>query len=182
MSSINNIQKGQPLNKKDAKTNEIEDLKVLVTMLGAITINMFFDSTGNHMFNTKARLEQQHPELTDQTSYDNYYSNIALLYMASKEDDTIANIYIEGSGTFKYNKDDFNGLAFSVRQSGINARVTEAFSQLENIRIEFQSNQIILNVFGFSRGAFYARYFCAMAKLKFLSGLKYMIINRRLFW
>lgn len=182
MSSINNIQKGQPLNKEDAKTNEIEDSKVLVTMSGAIAINMFFDGTGNNMFNTKARLEQQHPELTDQTSYDNYYSNIALLYMVSKEDDTIANIYIEGSGTFKYNKDDFNGLAFSVGQSGVNARVTEAFIKAETIRVDLNANKIIFNVFGFCRGAFYARYFCAMAKLKFLSVLKYMIIYRRLFW
>ncbi len=61
MSGINNIQKGQPLNKEDAKTNEIEDSKVLVNKSGAITIKVFFDGTGNNMFNTKARLEQQHP-------------------------------------------------------------------------------------------------------------------------
>lgn len=165
MSGINNIQKGQPLNKEDAKTNEIKDSKVLVTKSGAITINVFFDGTGNNMFNTKARLEQQHPELTDQTSYDNYYSNIALLYMASAETATFKNIYIEGSGTFKYNKDDFNSLAFSVGQSGVNARVTEAFSKANTIRVDLNANKIIFNVFGFSRGAFYARYFCAMAKL-----------------
>lgn len=165
MSGITNIQKGQPLNKEEAKSNDVPDSQVPVTVAGAITINVFFDGTGNNMFNTKARLKQQHTELTDETSYENYYSNIALLYMASGITETVRNIYIEGSGTFKYQRDTTYGLAVSQGESGVYARVTEAFGEAEIIRGELKANKIIFNVFGFSRGAFYARYFCAMAKL-----------------
>lgn len=165
MSGMESIQKGQPLNKEDAKSNDQPDSQVAVTTPGAVTINVFFDGTGNNMFNTEARLKQENKELAEETSYGNYYSNIALLYMASTKTATIRNIYIEGAGTFKYEGDTNYGLALAKGDSGVYARVAEAFGLAEESRFELNAKKIIFNVYGFSRGAFYARYFCAMAKL-----------------
>lgn len=162
---MESIQKGQPLNKEEAKSNDQPDSQVAVTTPGAVTINVFFDGTGNNMFNTEARLKSQHTELAEETSYGNYYSNIALLYMASTDVlSSIANIYIEGSGTFKYEEDTNYGLGLSQGDSGVYARVKEAFAKAEIARKQLKAKKINFNVFGFSRGAFYARYFCAMAK------------------
>lgn len=165
MSGMTTVQKGQPLNQEEAKSNDIPDSQVSVTVAGAITINVFFDGIGNNMFNTQARLKQEHTKLADETSYKNYYSNIALLYMASGIKETVRNIYIEGSGTFKYKGDSTIGLATSQGESGVYNRVTEAFKKADEIRIALNAKKIIFNVFGFSRGAFYACYFFAMAKM-----------------
>lgn len=162
---MEDIQKEQPLNKEEAKSNDQPDSKVEVASPGEVTINVFFDGTGNNMFNTEARLKSEHTELDKETSYGNYYSNIAILFMASAKTATIRNIYIEGSGTFKYEEDTNYGLGLSKGESGVYSRVKEAFGLTEEIRLELGAKKINFNVFGFSRGAFYARYFCAMAKL-----------------
>lgn len=162
--TIVNKQKGQPLNKKKAKSNNVPNSKVSVTV-DSLIVNVFFDGTGNNMYNTKARLDNEHTRLAGQVSYDNYYSNIALLYMACTETPKVKKIYIMGSGTFKYKKDSLFGLGLSTGSSGVKARVTEAFQQINLLKEKFKIKRITFNVFGFSRGAFNARYFCAMAKI-----------------
>lgn len=99
-------------------------------------------------------------------SYKNYYSNVALLYLGSQKPDTnvINNVYISGAGTFDLGTDSLVGLGVGRGRSGIYQRVKEAFEEINEIYQQKDSQMIVLNVFGFSRGSFYARYFCAMAK------------------
>ncbi|MGL4666948.1 MAG: phospholipase effector Tle1 domain-containing protein [Saezia sp.] len=135
--------------------------------LKELTVNVFFDGTGNNMFNTKARLDKEHNHLSGQTSYENFYSNIALLYQgAEKSGESMASIYIEGAGTLQYEEDKTSGMAFAHKETGIQARVKEAFDRLDKLRSKYEAKILILNVFGFSRGSFYARYFCAKAKTR----------------
>lgn len=165
MITMSNIQDEQPLNQEEVKSNDRPNSQVELEAPGEITINVFFDGTGNNMFNTQARLNGEHTELEDETSYGNYYSNIALLFMSSTKTATIKNIYIQGSGTFKHDEDTNLGLGLSQGKSGVYERVKEAFRNIEIIRGLLNAKEITFNVYGFSRGAFYARYFCAMAKL-----------------
>ncbi len=176
MGTFTDKQPGQPLNNdennKNAETNSTPDSQIPVSTKN-LTINVFFDGTGNNMFNTDLRLKETpskdekrlQEKLEDATSFGNYYTNVALLYMASTtQQNVIENIYVEGSGTVKHQKDQVSGLGFAQGESGLYSRVSEAFEKIQK-RIQIcGATQITLNVFGFSRGAFYARFFCAMAK------------------
>lgn len=170
MSGLGNNKKGQPI-KKGAESNDKPNSKEEAE-LDTLIINVFFDGTGNNMHNTELRLETEpttdeaklQNKLKDETSFGNYYSNVALLYMAGKETDSMKYIYIDGAGTFKHKTDSvIAGLAQARGDSGVYARVTEAFELIEELRDTLKPKSIQFNVFGFSRGAFYARYFCAMA-------------------
>ena len=108
--------------------------------------------------------------LANNKSYSNEFTNVALLEMSSKVDDEIThNIYIEGAGTRWLENDQTSGLGFAKGETGVIKRVGEAFEQIqEKINIAKKVNKepcrITLNVFGFSRGAFYARVFCVWVK------------------
>lgn len=168
-----------PLNKdddnKNAETNCKVDSKLDVPMK-SITINVFFDGTGNNMFNTDLRFEDEkllregkerkNRDLQAEISYNNDYSNVALLYKAAEANpDTLFKIYIEGAGTIKDQKDDNGGLSAGTGPSGIMERVKDAFEQIVFKLKGKPYKHLIFNVFGFSRGSFYARYFVALLKL-----------------
>lgn len=104
--------------------------------------------------------------LGDETSYDNEFSNIALLYLGSNEysPESARNIYIQGAGTTKDELDDTDGLGFAQGESGVHARVNETFDKIDKVLNKNKSDYYEINVFGFSRGAFYARVFCAWLK------------------
>ncbi|MDI2111755.1 T6SS phospholipase effector Tle1-like catalytic domain-containing protein [Commensalibacter nepenthis] len=118
------------------------------------------------------------------TSKGNDFSNVALLYMAStKKDGKVEIIYIQGAGTTKYKADSLLWGAGMAKDglvtgdgpadtywstSGVESRVQEAITKLKNFTSKSDKIQrVIINVFGFSRGSFYARYFCAqLTKVK----------------
>lgn len=137
-----------------------------------ITLDVFFDGTGNNMFNTDLRKEQNPSEqqrrlqrkLAGQISFDNDYSNIVHLYKASTINNTKDSIYIQGAGTIKDEKDANWGLADAWGESGILDRVKDAFMQAQVKATLMRTARITFNVYGFSRGAFYGRYFVAMLK------------------
>lgn len=198
--TLDNAEENRPLNQENAETNDNQDSCVVCT-LNAITVNVFFDGTGNNMFNTQHRLddeklideeyqkrqiptdiseekknsirEQIRQEITpygnlkDQISYENDLSNVALLYNAAEVEACIKRVYIEGAGTIKDQADDQGGLAAATGESGIMDRVFDAFSQIRKQIKEQSTNMIIFNIFGFSRGSFYGRYFAAVLKESF---------------
>lgn len=173
MSTIGNKKRGQPLNSQHAETNDTLNSSVSVE-IKVLTINVFFDGTANNWFNTELRLKddpsedekQLQQKLKGQTSYENYYSNVALLYLGvTKITNIIENIYVQGAGTLKYEKDKKFGLGFAQGEAGITKRVSWVFMEIQRILKKSPANKIVLNVFGFSRGASFARYFCAMAKI-----------------
>lgn len=170
MSSITNTQDDQPL--QESHTNGTADSKVEVR-IKTVTIDVFFDGTGNNMFNTDIRLKENPNEkeialqkkLKTEISYNNDYSNVVHLYKASTINESKGSVYIQGSGTLKEETDFTFGLAAAWGETGIDARIKEAFDQINKAVKKKNGNQIILNVYGFSRGSFFARYFCALAKL-----------------
>jgi len=161
-----------------------------------VTVNVFFDGTLNNMKNTEARLAFEKKkkgfrldkdETTgakafedndeDDSSYDNYFSNIAIMYktnVAEKIDKKIK-IYIEGEGTLEHDGDDSRGYIFgSGNTSGILAKVNKALLEIKKNIDSLKSDNFIkenefvheidLTVFGFSRGAAAARNFISQRR------------------
>lgn len=107
-----------------------------------------------------------------ESSFENDLSNPAILFKNYNADfKTVFKFYIEGIGTntqmtnngIDYQKDDiFQGPAFGIGSAGIVSRVREAIRKIvEKIKItndQYVEN-IIFDVFGFSRGAAAARHF-----------------------
>ena len=157
-----------------------------------VTVNVFFDGTLNNMKNTEARLayqgEKGNKTLSkeakafkdndeDDSSYDNYFSNIAIMRKLNPPDlkNRIIPIYIEGEGTLDQNKDDIMGYAFgSGDVSGIPIKVSKALSKIDTeinylkeknyVKANEFINEMTVNVFGFSRGAAAARNFVSQRR------------------
>ncbi|EKT3967275.1 DUF2235 domain-containing protein [Flavobacterium psychrophilum] len=160
-----------------------------------VTVNIFFDGTLNNAKNTEARLayekeykagqKKQEEDLSKDakafkdndgknSSYDNYYSNVAIMRMINtvKPENREIKIYIEGEGTENHQSDFFTGKVYGSGQTGIKAKVSKAFPKIKKdiaelvkaniITKEQFVNEIELNVFGFSRGAAAARHFIAL--------------------
>jgi hypothetical protein len=173
-----------------------------------VTVNIFFDGTLNNAKNTEARLayekEQKEgrkkEELSkdanafkendeDDSSYDNYYSNVAIMRMINTviPKDREIKIYIEGEGTEEHKTDSTKGYAFGSGATGVTAKVSKAFQKIK-VEIDYLKrknfikkdqfvNEIDLTVFGFSRGAAAARNFIAQrGKLQ----LKYNLESTKL--
>ncbi len=104
----------------------------------------------------------------EENSYENYYSNIALMeqYLdEGKNYDLTLKTYIEGSGTLDEEGDKKLGYAFAIAETGIAKKVEKGVSKVVNKikREHFDTGTAIkkltLDVFGFSRGAAAARNF-----------------------
>ena len=157
-----------------------------------VTVNVYFDGTLNNADNTKARLSFEKKEkglaLTadekieakafdakdgDDSSYDNYYSNVAIMQQINTVEPKKRQIkiYIEGEGTEKHQTDTMSGYAFGSGDTGIPAKVNKAFQKIKAEIVLLKKNNFItkdqfvneinLSVFGFSRGAAAARNFIA---------------------
>lgn len=127
------------------------------------------------MFNSNLRTDgtdtAAQQEMSKQGSYENDLSNVALLYMASTQTNgKTENIYIPGAGTFTmdnsaYKKDSlFPGAAMGRGDSGVIERVKKALTDLKTKVKDTNAKRVFINVFGFSRGSFYARHFCFKLK------------------
>ena len=131
----------------------------------SIRISVFFDGTGNNLFNTAAA------QGVKGGSYANDYSNVARLWMrfdGSKKQnyDHWFPIYVEGIGTESAGDDSTYGQATGFGDSGVTAkaekglqavveRITEAANSPEGLKI----TRVHIDAFGFSRGAAAARNF-----------------------
>lgn len=135
-----------------------------------IEFSIFFDGTLNNKANTierenntdiyrrngiKTWKERQMSEKRD-TSYDNDWSNIAR--MSECCIDRKYPIYIEGIGTGDFSKDDQFGYAMGEKLTGIREKVRKGCDEIVR-RLPGNIDTLILDVFGFSRGAAAARNF-----------------------
>ncbi|AZS51047.1 hypothetical protein DM558_09800 [Entomomonas moraniae] len=199
--AFGDARKGQRKNENDEQTGPNPTSQVQLN-LNYLRLNVFFDGTGNNMFNTEHRLEDDkkiaeeydavdrnldpddwndrikiketkdeihrkrgdYYNLNGSLSYDNDYSNPAILYMAAEVTEKRKRVYIEGSGTIREEMEDQGGLAASTGVSGIVDRVFQAYMFCATELKETKTDGLIFNVFGFSRGAFYGRYFTALLK------------------
>jgi len=155
----------QPEN-TNAATNSQKNSQIDVN-IKILTVNVFFDGTLNNMYNSDLRTKPD-PSVADialqkklvkpETSYVNDLSNVALLFKAcSKSEGVVEKIYIQGSGTTMYEEDDLSGYAFSKGKTGVYARVNYALHQVAQKIRDASASIVLLNVFGFSRGSFFAR-------------------------
>ena len=152
---------------KTGVTTEPPNTKIDTT-IKTYTVNVFFDGTRNNLYNSETKRLGKAGKLTDNVSHDNYYSNIALMYLAmDMSRPNIYKIYVEGSGSGSDQEDDMEGLGMALGWTGRARRITYTIEALEKIRKTLGNppySSIVLNVFGFSRGAAWARHFCYKIK------------------
>lgn len=137
-----------------------------------VTVAMFFDGTGNNMYNTDEADKQSdiYKKNTDHgtSSYENSYSNVARLYLNYdfKKYPNHFRLYLDGIGTLKWQKDDMlDGTALGRYEHGIVSRVKEGCKKMADTLSNAISSKVkvietlTVDVFGFSRGAAAARHF-----------------------
>ncbi len=134
-----------------------------------LEVGVFFDGTLNNRFNVLSRAR-------DDDSYKNALSNPALLYARYKNHRrhnelnacggvgrAFRSIYVEGPGSARNAADDAAGYALGQGRTGVEARVLDAFQRLLRLIGTMGGpsmlDKVVLDVFGFSRGAAAARYF-----------------------
>ena len=108
----------------EPEKEDVDEFKTGVSIIAAI----FFDGTKNNRNNTEQRLKnsaifKQMDEID--SSYDNYFSNIAIMQKMSLKDvkKRIVSKYIEGEGTEDNKKGDTQGYGFGSGKTGIPAKV-----------------------------------------------------------
>jgi hypothetical protein len=124
---------------------------------------LFFDGT----LNNRTNVEQGKLGKGSGGSYDNELSNIAILeryWLNAGNADFFFSIYVEGIGTTNFKADSEFGAAIGAFSTGIIAKVESGISQIITQIIGKNKNripikEIILDAFGFSRGAAAARFF-----------------------
>lgn len=157
----------------------------VVIKLSTIAVHVFFDGTRNNMFNSEAKRDSASKikYIPGNISHENYYSNIALLFQALAVNNKSSHkIYVEGAGTTKGKEDSDVGLGTAKGRTGMYDRVEETFKKVDNLfkklSVEnkyFNIQRVIFHIYGFSRGAAWARYFCN--QLKKHSDYKHAQIN-----
>ncbi|OXA85889.1 phospholipase effector Tle1 domain-containing protein [Flavobacterium hercynium] len=110
-------------------------------------------------------------KLGTDNSFSNDYTNVARMWKCCEE--VIYRIYIEGMGTEDNSKDSQDGFAFGSGLTGIRAKVRKGCKDLAaKIVAEKKKDskkvvtQIVVDVFGFSRGAASARNFAHEVNVK----------------
>ena len=183
----------------EEKQAEEQRRQVTVTL----RIGVFFDGTGNNPFNVELgqRCGAHHPiapqdlqgsckpYMQDPSgSYGNEVTNVKRLhdlYLDSRSTRDIKTqmlafkkVYVEGIGTTAGEQDSLLGSALGRGETGIEARVFQAFREV-NKQIwrfhdenpELQIHSLIFDIFGFSRGAAAARHFAYLTMARIGSPL-----------
>ncbi|MFV0532010.1 MAG: phospholipase effector Tle1 domain-containing protein [Flavobacteriales bacterium] len=142
-----------------------------------VSLNLFFDGTGNNKTNTEARkansTKYQEEGNKKDDSYENEFSNVAKGFDAVDPNaENQVREYIEGIGTVDLESDDvFPGQALGEGENGIVGKVIKGClkgtKKVKFIADKYPKNTVIsilkVNVYGFSRGAAAARHFVHVA-------------------
>ena len=141
-----------------------------------IRICVFFDGTGNNKTNVEEREKntehyqyQKQKYGKDDNSYEADKTNVAKmdLYVGAKKPANYTNliaIYIEGIGTDDRKKDSDIGYGSGMGGTGVKKKVDDGINSVlyelgEVLEEDDVIDELVLDVFGFSRGAAAARYF-----------------------
>jgi hypothetical protein len=157
----------------DPKRKKDEQKKKRIT----VRISLFFDGTGNNKTNTDLRLSQsdifQRATADDkfqESSYFNAYSNVARLDQYTENDavpgyDYYVKVYTEGIGTLDGDEDDTRGGIAGEGRTGVVAKVDKGLNNaVMGLRRKIKKSddyileRVVVDTFGFSRGATAARY------------------------
>lgn len=161
-----------------------------------VYLGVFFDGTGNNKYNVEARkkgeISMEKAKERDYASYFANYSNIARLWNLYKKGSSSKNktthtfytrAYIEGIGTKRGMPDDMIGSGMGRLERGILGKVGDAYQEVIK---EFKKDKIpsgkkknhlgktvphidelVIDIFGFSRGAAAARHFANIVNTAF---------------
>ncbi len=147
----------------EEKEQEIKGIK--------IRFSVFFDGTLNSRANVEARENDSaaYREHKSSDSYENDKSNVARMEPYVGDDrnfDFALHSYIEGPGTSDLTGDSSRGAAFGTGATGVTAKVDKGLNQVvsrilgaNGIDSGALIDELVFDVFGFSRGAAGARYF-----------------------
>lgn len=150
-----------------------------------ITVGVFFDGTQNNRQNVNSRIEKDKKDqglpynsqmesqyvFQEESSYENDHSNISrgepFYKVKNEEKNQQFSIYVEGAGTANAEEDNFfNGVAQGEGEQGVIAKANKAIIEAakeitkacNNEGVQ-KVNNLIIDTYGFSRGAATARYF-----------------------
>ena len=160
---------------KPSATEEEKPEEEEITRL-KIRFCVFFDGTGNNLVNIEEREKntihyQDHKPKPgkDANSYEGDKTNVAKMegYINKKEPgeyDYLLSTYIEGPGTVNMGEDNWYGAGFGMGDTGVKDKVEKGVDDVVSIvKGKLDKNEVVeelvLDVFGFSRGAAGARYF-----------------------
>lgn len=136
-----------------------------------IRFSVFFDGTLNNRANVEAREQETtaYRKHKSSGSYDNDKSNVARMepYIDDAEGfDFTQSGYIEGIGTLDLEGDSGRGAALGTGATGVKAKVNIGLTKVVSKILKIQGldygdtiDELVFDVFGFSRGAAGARYF-----------------------
>jgi hypothetical protein len=131
-----------------------------------IRVSVFFDGTGNNMYNTRSR-EQGNAD-GESGSYLNDFSNVARLcttiHVPSAGEDHHLAVYVQGIGTLADSSDDWIGMGLGQGGRGVKDRssacLDHVVSEIQGLAAGHKKlDRLRIDGFGFSRGAAAARYF-----------------------
>ncbi|SFI92726.1 T6SS phospholipase effector Tle1-like catalytic domain-containing protein [Jannaschia pohangensis] len=140
-----------------------------------VEYGVFFDGTGNNETNYLSGIDMRAKGQVTSGSYDNEASNIAKLFNEYKNEEDAArernqdgspcvvydSFYVDGIGTTAGRGDSNIGFATGLGRTGVNQRVARTIEHISMrlAQISAEIDEVILDVFGFSRGAAAARHF-----------------------
>lgn len=138
-----------------------------------VSLNLFFDGTQNNKTNTQLGGDFKEASSDKDDSYNNDFTNVARGYDAIDPNaQNQVSWYIEGIGTEDRKSDSIlGGVAQGTGSTGVVAKVAKGCKKgAEAIASKFKGQKktinLIVNVFGFSRGAAAARHFVHVANTR----------------
>ena len=119
-----------------------------------LRLGLFFDGTGNHRGH-------------DQILANRDVTNVAKLYDLYRETTNIRRVYVRGPGTIDgkhtpdgfESQDDLMGLGLGIGPEGGHDRIGYALERMRRDIFSGDYDEVVFDVFGFSRGAALARHF-----------------------
>jgi hypothetical protein len=137
-----------------------------------VSLNLFFDGTQNNKTNTQLGGNFEEASSDKDDSYNNDFTNVARGYDAIDPNaQNQVSWYIEGIGTDDKKSDSIiGGVAQGTGSTGVVAKVAKGCKKgAEAIALKFKGQKkkinLIVNVYGFSRGAAAARHFVHVASI-----------------
>jgi uncharacterized protein (DUF2235 family) len=136
-----------------------------------VSLNLFFDGTQNNKTNTEQKTKKtgtyKKEGNKNDDSYENDFSNVARGYNAINSNaENQASKYIEGIGTVDEDSDYVaKGVILGEGETGVKAKVAKGCMEGAKALSVYAGKDIelVVNVFGFSRGAAAARHFLHVA-------------------
>ncbi len=147
-----------------------------------VEIGVFFDGTGNNRQNVLTGLSSNGPSNVDRL-HRLYPRDLVEYASCGSPSRRVRRLYVEGIGTLSGSEDDSVGSGTGTGNRGVEARVFRACTAIGRMVNEMspgvEPEEVILDVFGFSRGAAAARYFVNCFRQGYINYLQFYVFPQR---